>query len=330
MKKLTSYIVLTICLLTGVQAAQKTYIVKIGDVLSRIAKKTYPDEKIYGANGSLNKVIKYNPHLKTPHLIYPMQEIFLDDLKDDSLEETSQISESKIENEMVTRSVSETHNVEGWNLSALYGVKYLSVSQSGSLGNVDIGVLLLEDLKFNSEFSFEKWSFGFQFDSYKFKYKTVTEGDSEQIHSLNLYGAYDQFMGGLAAEQEPLFRTSNNRIELTKVTLLSLILGIKKDFDLPTKKTTSINLKAWLSYPLSSSSSNTDVKINSIQGYSFNGQIELNRLIFAKDQYSFHATWLNHANIMRLSQNVDWDTSSGVSDSDFVNISTSIGALIRF
>src|SRR5690606_25281582 len=108
----------------------------------------------------------------------------------------------------------------------------------------------------------------------------------------NLYGSYGWLLGGLNIEQNPLFRNNNGNIEMTKMTLMSLSVGAKKDIELQTQKPTMLKLKGWLSYPLSASSDNADIKLNSITGYGIHGEVELNRQIFIKDDYSLHATWI--------------------------------------
>jgi hypothetical protein len=325
MKKLkTPFIAMS--LLTGVQAAHETYFVKPGDILSRVSKSLYPAERIYGPKGSLVKLIKNNPQIRNPHKLFPNQKIFFDGTQIDSASETSKSSVP----EMITREVSESKNIEEWNFFALYGAKYLSVSQSGSLGSAEIGVLFLDSIKVGSEFSLEKWSLGFQFDSYEFKYKTLTNGDSAQMHRLRLHGAYDWFFGGLDAEETPLFRNNNGNIEFTKMTLISLMAGLKKDIELPTRKPTVMNLKGWFSYPIASSSDIADVKLSDVQGYSLNGQFGLSRLILAKPEYSLHAAWMTEASILKVKQNVVWDTSFGTATSNLVTASTSIGVLFKF
>lgn len=334
MKKLAAQIIV-VSLLTGPGLAQDFYVVKSGDVLSRIVQNKYPSEKIYGAKGKLAEVKKLNPRILNLNIIYPNQKIYFTPAtvaqsKQTIPEEESlvaQAPEVKVEKK---RDVSEANQLEEWNISALYGAKYLSLSQSGALGKAEVGVLFLNNLKLNSEFKFEDWSFGFQFDSYKFKYKTLTAGDSQQMYAVNLYGSYGLFLGGLNIEQNPLFRNNNGNIEMTKMTLMSLSLGAKKDIELPTRKPTVLKLKGWLSYPLSASSDNADIKLNSITGYGIHGEVELNRQIFVKDDYSLHATWIGQVGTQRINQEVKWDTSEGESNSNIVNASTSLGILFKF
>lgn len=334
MKKLAAQIIV-VSLLTGRGLAQDFYVVKSGDVLSRIVQNKYPSDRIYGAKGKLAEVKKLNPRILNLNIIYPNQKIYFTPAtvaqsKQTITEEESLVAQAPEVTVEKKRDVSELNQVEEWNISALYGAKYLSLSQSGALGKAEVGVLFLNNLKLNSEFKFEDWSFGFQFDSYKFKYKTLTAGDSQQMYAVNLYGSYGWLLGGLNIEQNPLFRNNNGNIEMTKMTLMSLSVGAKKDIELPTRKPTMLKLKGWLSYPLSASSDNADIKLNSITGYAIHGEVELNRQIIVKDDYSLHATWIGQVGTQRINQEVNWDTSEGESKSNIVNASTSLGILFKF
>jgi hypothetical protein len=333
MKKIASQIII-VSLFACSGLAQNFYIVKYGDVLSRIVQNIYPNQRIYGRKGKITEVMKLNLDLRDPNIIYPNQKIYFtparvvqlrpDQNLADSITPVCEIKENK-KNE-----VNELKNIEKWSISALYGAKYLSFSPSGALGKAEVGVLFLNNIKLNSEFNFNDWTFGFQFDSYNFKYKTLTAGDSDQINAVNLYGSYGWILSGLNIEQNPLFRNNNGNIEMTKMTLMSLSFGAKKDIELAARKPTMLKLKGWLSYPLSSSSDHADIKLSSISGYGLYGELELSRQILVQHGYSLHAAWVNQIGIQKISQKVEWETSVGESESNIINASTSLGLSLKF
>ena len=292
---------MTVSFITVQAFALDTYIVKYGDTLSSIVKQHYPQGRLYGANGKLDEVLKKNPHIKNSDRIYPNQKVYL-----------------------------ATEEVGKPIASLLYGAKYLSISQTGSLGKASVGALFLNDIKLNSEFIFEDWSLGFQVDTYKFKYESLTNGDSKQMSTLNLYGSYKWFMAGFNIEETPLFRNNGGSIEMTKNTLMYLSLGAKKDIELPTRKPTTLKLKGQISYPLSSSSDKGEVELSSLSGFALSGQAELNRQIFAKEDYSLHATWMTGVGYRNLEQNVEWDVSKGKAKSQILDLSTALGLLFKF
>jgi hypothetical protein len=322
----------------------ETYVVKKGDILSKLVMKRIPQGRLYGPHGKLVKILSNNPQIKNPNLIYPNQIInFITDKIEIQAKPIQILSNSEklkssppktnetlLESKKVNRHLSFVKGMDEWNISALYGVKYLSFSQTGELGSGDLGVLFLNYLKVNSEFIFDTWSFGFQFDSYKFKYEALSSGDSKQIYSLNLYGSYKWIIGGFGIEESPLFKSNSESIEMTKMSLMYFSLGAKKEIELPTLKPTVIKLKGWLKYPFSSSTSNVDVELDSISGFGFMGQMELNRQIFTKEDYSLEATWMTQLGFVNFSQNVDWDTSVGEVKVLQVDASSTLGLLFKF
>ena len=60
---------------------QNKYIVRHGDTLSEILWRSYPQYRLYGPSGTLQKTIRLNKILKSPHLIFPEQIILLPNLK---------------------------------------------------------------------------------------------------------------------------------------------------------------------------------------------------------------------------------------------------------
>lgn len=338
MKKFIAQV--TACFILGSQVfAMDTYVVKFSDTLGQIVRQHYPNGSIYGSQGRIAQVLAKNPHIKNPNRIYPGQKIQIK-----TPIQVAQINEELIIPETVkeakaevviqdkpkNRQVSEVLGVEEWNISALYGAKYLSISQTGAMGKAEVGVMFLNNLKLNSEFRFDDWSFGFQLDSYKFKYETLTAGDSKQMYALNLFGSYKWILGGVNVEQNPLFRNDSGNIQMTKMTQIHLSVGAKKDFELPTRKPTVLKLTGSVNYPFSSSSENADIKLDSVKGFGLKGQMELNRQIIARKDDSLHATWLTQMGYQKLAQNVEWDVSKGETKSTIMDASTTIGLLFKF
>ncbi|HXH31336.1 MAG TPA: hypothetical protein VNJ01_11030 [Bacteriovoracaceae bacterium] len=318
--------------------AQDAYIVKRGDTFSQIVKRKFPSHKLYGPNGKINQVITQNLQIKNPNRIYPKQVINFIDAVSSSVviplakaESRQSIpEEKKSELPSTNRRVSFLPGLEEWNISGLMGAKYLSVSQTGALGSISFGALFLNDFKLNSEFIFENWSAWLQFDSYKFKYKSLRTGDSQQMYTLDFGIAHKWMMAGIGFEQNPLIRNNAGTIEMTRQSSMYLSLGAKKDIELPTRRPTAVRLKCWLHYPLSSATDNAQVKLSSVSGFGASGQVAIEREIFSKEIYSLHATWITDVGYQQLSQVVEWDNSEGKLDSTIINASSALGLLFKF
>ncbi len=322
---------LVIFLIAGMGLAQDAYIIKDGDILSRIVEEQFPEERIYGPKGKLHEVKGLNPQLENLDTLLPNQKIILpprqQDIPTPKLNEKKKniVTESKKPRNKEEKKVIEIKK----NISAAYGMRYVSVSQTGALGKPDTAVIIFNNLRLNSEFNFNDWSIGFQFESYKIP-PLLDAKNSEQMYALNLYGSYRWILFGIDTEQNPLFRNNLGKFDMTKMTTVSLSVGARKDFNLPAEKPTMLILKGWLSRPISVSSSDADVKLNSVTGYGILGELDLTREIFSKDKYLLYATWMNQIGLQKIIQEVKWNTSVGESKSNILNASTSLGVLLKF
>lgn len=83
------------------QALAASYVIKRGDTLSGIAHRNFSG-KVYGKNGSLNKLLGLNPNLTDPDLIYPGQMLNLS--KDEVILSHADASKVKIEDSMKQKS----------------------------------------------------------------------------------------------------------------------------------------------------------------------------------------------------------------------------------
>lgn len=308
-------------LLANQGLAQNFHTVIEGDILSQIVKEKFPHQKLYGQRGKIAEVLVHNPHILNPNLIYPKQKIYLEP-KPKTQEDLS-IPEDKVQNVAVPRA-------ERWSIAALYGVKFLSVSQSGALGEAKVGELFFHDLSLSTEFLHDDSAFGLQLHSYKFKNKKLDSSDSKQMYSVDIYGSYKWILGGVNLEDYPLFKSHNGDVDMVKMTLLSLSLGARKDLKLEATKPTFLKLKGWLSYPLSLSSDSSDAKIESVQGFGFTGQADFNREFYRTQNYSLHGTWMTQVGFQNLSQKMEWDATRGKVKSNAINALTAVGILLKF
>lgn len=331
MLKTISAVLTTLSLFVAISGfAQETYVVKKGDTLSQLVKRMFPHDSLYGSQGKLAEILSQNPQIKNPHLIFPGHKIIL---PIPIVKESVPAQEEVVlftESPMVNRHVSFLEGTEDWNISLLYGAKYFSLNQSGALGNAQVGVMFFNDLNLNSEFRFEDWSFGFLIDSYKFTFESQTSSDSKQMSSLELFASYKWVDGGIGLEQSPLFRNNNGRVEMTKQSLAYMSLGGRRNLKLPTIKPTMLKFKASIRYPLATSSEDPQIELDSVSGLGVRGQVELNRQILEKETYSLHVTWLTDFGYQKISQKVQWDTSSGEVKSDIADASASLGLLFQF
>lgn len=339
MKKLISCFITTL-VMSNSALATESYVVKNGDTLSDVVRSHFPNEKLYGSSGKLAQIIGLNPQIKNPNLIFPKQLLHLKAPDENSLAEDNNLERVIIIDEaeaivpvpenISERRVESAKDLSHWKVSLLWGAKNLSLTQKGDLGSGDVGVLYFNQIRLNSEFVFNKWSLGFQYDSYDLKYKALAKTHTEKLHGLFLYGTYGWMMAGLHFEQNPLFKNSGNEVDMIRMTPMYLSIGAKKEFALSSKKETTLTLRGWVGYPLSINSDSSDAKLSGLKGFAASGQIELNREIFSRPDYSLHATWLTGMGYRSLDQRAKWDNSEGDVTSKIFDASTNLGLLFKF
>jgi hypothetical protein len=317
--------------------AQDFYVIQKGDVLSKILQRNFPNQPIYGKNGKLSEIMLMNPKIKNPHLIYPKTSLILrrgsekNNESRSNLEAPEEIKEVNPPPLKDVRTLSSVEEIEHWDISATYGGKFVSLSQDGVLGDADLGVIFLQNLKLKSVYHHNLWSFGMEFESYKFKYETLSSKGSEDMFKMDIYSSYKWMLGGLSVDdQTPLLKNDNGDISAVRQSLVFLSLGVKKDISLPTKKPTSIKLKSVARYALDGSTDSPEIEVSSVNGFSVRGQIEFLRQIYSKEDYSLSASWMNDFGYQKISQKINWETSAGNMSSTFIDASTALGLMVRF
>ena len=134
-------LILTIFLIGQISYASLYYIVMRGDTLSGIASSHYPEMRIYGTEGSLEKLLKFNPEIKNPDLIFVGQKINLSEV----ISEQSRIKEEEAnlapKNEEREDYILDKDESGVFDLSLGVGAYYYSHSQSGVLGSANVGAL---------------------------------------------------------------------------------------------------------------------------------------------------------------------------------------------
>ena len=318
MRKTITQITIVTVLSTSV-FAEILYIVKPKDTLSHIIQQYYSGERIYGAKGKLREIIHLNPAIHDSNKIYPRQKIIL--ATTPLIYETAELVPEK--------AASSQKSLRKSTFSALYGAKFLNVKQSCSFGRADTRSLFLNYIKINSEFYFDNWSLSFQADSYRFRDTSLQLKESEQMYSFNLAASYKWMLAGVELKQIPLFRKMNGNIELAKMNVMNLALGVKKDIELSTESPTMLSMRGLIGYPIASLEDGTR-RYDSVSGISLSAQVELTRQFYTSPSYTLHASWITDVGFKKISQKVDWGISSGNVTSHLTEASTALGMMLRF
>ncbi|MFP5387374.1 MAG: LysM peptidoglycan-binding domain-containing protein [Bacteriovoracia bacterium] len=302
------------------------YLVRGGDTLSEVVKVHFPGSRIYGNSGKIKDVLKLNPNLKNPDLILPNDKILL---------EKTRISASEDEEYAPSSSPSVVGEVEvddsEWLTTLYYGARYTQFSQSGSLAGADLGVLLINEITFRTEYRQKDWSWGVGLNTYRFKYSESEVGSgSERLTHLNLYLAKKWFIVGLGVMEQPIFRNNLGSIEMDRQMFSYMKIGYLQKHSLTPFKNTNLNLKALFMFPLTFSSPNEDIDIGSASSIGLEGEIELERELYLNESYSLYLTWLTGLNYLKISEEVKWADQSGSVDINSYGIASSLGLRLKF
>jgi hypothetical protein len=227
-----------------------------------------------------------------------------------------------------SRAISFIPGLNAWNTSVTYGPKYLSMKQNGSLiDGADVSVTLFNNMKVKSEFIFDNWASWFRFETYRFKYASLTKEDSKPMNALEFGVSYKGLIATLGSDENPLFRDNGGEVELASMNILYLGVGYKKDFEIPSMSETFLRIKGIVRYPISTGTGDTNVKTSGVSGYSAIARAELSRQIFSRVNYSVDLTFMGGVDYQTLAQNVKWGTQDAYTDSSIFSASAGLGLL---
>lgn len=218
----------------------------------------------------------------------------------------------------------------GLNISALYGIKYMSLDQRGAFGKDNFGVLFLNNLRVKTEYVQPTWTTWFSFETYKFKYHSVNSTDEDQFYSYDLGYSLKNFILAAGMKEIPVFRNENDALEMGKTRLTLLSVGARKDFTLKSSEKTNIKLKGLLSYPFSSSSESSNLSVSSVQGYMITGNVEIERALYHRINYSLYAVLNSSLNFQQVKQKARWHRQSGNLETKILDFSNYFGLLFKF
>ncbi len=241
------------------------------------------------------------------------------------------VTEVEVEkSKLAQRKISSLEAREEWNISLAYGVKLLSITQKVGTIDADLGMVYPSNVQLVSEFVYNDWSTWFQFNTYEFSYETTSSKGKDRMSSAELGLSYKWLMGALGVEQNPLFNMSDEIIGLARQSTTYVAVGAQKDIELSTQKPSSLNLKAWFSLPVATSSSNADVELSNVTGFGVRGQVEFNREIIKRSDYSLHATWSTNVGYQKIEQNLKWGNLDDKVKTTIIGASSTIGLQLKF
>jgi hypothetical protein len=219
------------------------------------------------------------------------------------------------------------NSIRQWDLSAHYGMKYVSYNQKKSLGKSDVNTVFLNYLQFNAEYAKNEWSTWGHINTYRVKYVSGNLSDSRQISTYELGGSYKSYLATLSLDELPLFKETTGPVEMSKMSLLNIGIGLRHQWQL---EKSLLAFKSSLKYPLSSSSSQSKVKISDPKGFKAKGQLQWQYPFYKTTSYELFADWQNDLSYQQLEQKVTWGNSSGKNQTSIIEATSSIGIHLKY
>lgn len=295
--------------------AIEKYRVKDGDTLSEIVEKyTSPPPSLYGKNGRIEKMITLNPQIKNANLIRSGSLIHFDK---NSLFKVKNVS-------------NRSKHYDYFEIGLGYAARYYSHSQSQTLGSANTGTIFLNNINFFTSYNTKKYSFELNIESYQFKYNANSKESSKQLHLLKLLASYKNIIFGFNLEQHPLFRNNAGDIQMEAETLNLPFIGYKWSFDLTQSTKTYLDLLVSINFLLESSSTNSDIDIDSPNGYGGDINTRLVRHLTKVYDKSLYYFWSNDLSLRNLKRDVTWGTSDGNVNSEHIITKSTVGLKLDF
>jgi hypothetical protein len=334
-------ILITSLLWSSLSLASDIYIVKPGNTLSGITRKLFRGHPIYGPQGKMRFLIDLNK-ITRPNFLLPGQNILYSDTSN-SPEPALEFPEAPADTSpqvVFENNVDESFSSAGpevpqeisqfeqkYLAEAQIGIKNLKVEQRKALGRGNTSGTY-NDLKLNLELKRSLYKFGLNFDTYVYDHKQNGIDNSVRMNSFDLYVAYRSLFFGLSREQLPLLRNNAGTLEVTRQNLYSALLGYRKQIEL--SESLAVRLVPSLSLPLSSSASNSSIKLDQTSGYGAHFKIDLLKEIYKKNHRKINLSWSNQADYESISYHAKWNVSKGKSHSTLTSFSSVIGAKADF
>ncbi len=287
------------CALQSVHAT--TYIIKEGETLSQIAQKKFPQERIYGSNGSLKKILTLNSEIENPNIIYPGQILKLEALQASSQE----VIVAKNHDQEVL--IAETSDIIT-QISAGFGGYYYNLKQTGVLGTVDLSLFLINAIELRQKSQIENLTFQTKFRSATIEIESTGQAaQSRRLSSLDLDFLYKNFLTGLRVQQQPLIRRTGTNVDFEVQTPFSVKIGHL--FTVQKSSKSSVYFETTFLYLIKNSSGKSDIIFEKKNGFGMNAEFMFERRLKNSD---WILSWPVIFNYQNNKTKLTWDNDKGL------------------
>ena len=183
----------------------------------------------------------------------------------DKIELSSNHHDTKKDLEYVKITNKQPLGDDSFQLGFSYGVEYLTYSQSGILGELDISTLLTKSTFFTS-YKNNDFEVSSKFATYDFSFLENNTTQSKKFSSYELETSYYNFFVAAIVSQSPIFKNSSSSVDMTIEEMTFAKLGYRWNLNLHSKIKTNLLIDVAYTHLLSGVTSDTEVSANNYKG----------------------------------------------------------------
>lgn len=246
-------------------AYSMTSTVQNGETLSQIAYREFPNERVYGADGSLARLIQLNPEITDPNAIYPNQVIKLAIQIPSLIDHSPTEPYEKKPEALPAKRTSNGHHHDETRVSTGIGGQYYSLTQTGVLGPVDLSLFILNAFELRQKSQINQFIFQTKIRSSEIEIESTNSSvQSRRLSTLDLDLIYKNFSVGLKVHQQPLIRRTGATVDYETQMPFSLELG--HYYVLQRSNFSSVTIETQFSYLIKNSSGKSDIIFDKTSG----------------------------------------------------------------
>ncbi len=190
--------------------------------------------------------------------------------------------------------------------------------------------MFLNNLSLFSSYRNGRFKIEVNADTYKFIFATEDSESSKQLYTYGLKFFYSDLFFGVIAEDQPLFKNSSGVIQVVAEKSILPTIGYEWKTSLSKNNKSSFSVQTSVSYLMSSSASNPDVKISGQTGLGADLKTKFTQRISSDKKSAISYYWSNDLGYRDYERQVIWGGSQGNVTSTHINFSTSIGLKFEF
>lgn len=290
------------------------------------------------------KIIANTEKLKVENIQNPLNEIskINNDRKISSVEpdliesekRTSNLTKEKILEEDKKIALKDRPFIDDGPGSIMFGLgwgpSFYMHDQKSDLGSAQLSTLFLNNFEFFSLYEKDNFKLLMKLSQYSYNYDDGITSSSTPILSFSLDTYFNNFIYGIAFEQQPLLRNSSGKINVFTDTIISPRFGYMWDFVISKRVETRFQFQPVLNFSVGGNTSDASVENKEHSGYGLDVDTRIIRRLNSDSNMKIYYFWDNGVSYRSYQRSTDWGSGPQDFDSTHTNFNSTIGISIKF